>query len=77
MLSVVERHLVRAGIRCSTIRGDVPPKKRSELVDSFNNDPRGAQVCSSFWNSDVAVETSLNAGFSQILDAEFHLEFDE
>ena len=44
MLMVVEHHLVKAGFRCSTIRGDVPAKKRAELVDAFNNDSRGPEV---------------------------------
>ena len=44
MLEVVEHHLTRAGFRCATIRGDVLPKKRTELVDSFNNDPKGPEV---------------------------------
>ena len=44
MLEVVEYHLVTAGFRCSTIRGDVPAKKRADLVDAFNNDPNGPEV---------------------------------
>ena len=44
MLSVVERHLVEADFRCSTIRGDIPPKRRAEMVDLFNNDPLGPEV---------------------------------
>ena len=44
MLEVVQHHLNKAGFRCATIRGDVQPKKRAELVDSFNNDPKGPEV---------------------------------
>ena len=44
MLEVVEYHLITAGFRCSTIRGDVPAKKRADLVDAFNNDPSGPEV---------------------------------
>ena len=44
MLEVVEHHLVKAGFRCSTIRGDVPAKKRADMVDAFNNDVKGPEV---------------------------------
>ncbi len=45
MLEVVEYHLKQEGFACVTIRGDVPAKKRGELVDNFNNDPEGPEVC--------------------------------
>ena len=44
MLTVVERHLVNAGFGCATIKGNVPPKKRTDLVDAFNTDPKGPEV---------------------------------
>ena len=44
MLEVVEYHLGREGFRCCTIKGDVLPKKRGEIVDSFNMDPKGPEV---------------------------------
>ena len=36
--------MFQEGMRCSTIRGDVAPKKRSELVETFNTDPHGPEV---------------------------------
>ncbi len=45
MLDVTEYHLKEAGFRCCTIRGDILPKKRSEIVETFNSDPKGPEVC--------------------------------
>ena len=44
MLMVMEHHVHRLGLRCCTIRGDVPALKRMELVEAFNTDPDGPQV---------------------------------
>ncbi|ESN96427.1 hypothetical protein HELRODRAFT_95427 [Helobdella robusta] len=44
MLEVVEHHLNKKKIRCCTIRGDVSPRKRSGMVETFNNDPKGPEV---------------------------------
>ena len=44
MLDVVEHHLKLEKIRCCTIRGNVAPKARAELVDTFNTDPKGPEV---------------------------------
>ena len=44
MLEVTQHHLSKEGLRCCIIRGDVPPQKRMEVVDAFNNDPRGPEV---------------------------------
>ena len=47
MLDIVEYHLKGLGVRCCTIRGDVPAKKRGELVSTFNQDPDGPEVTTS------------------------------
>lgn len=44
MLEIVELHLKREGFRCVTIKGNVGPKIRAELVDTFNSDPTGPEV---------------------------------
>ena len=44
MLKVIEGHLAKVGLRCVTIRGDVPAKKRTDMVEEFNTDPRGPEV---------------------------------
>lgn len=44
MLEIVRAHLTVEGIRCALIRGDVTPKKRADIVDAFNDDPRGPEV---------------------------------
>ena len=44
MLDVVRRHLNKAGVRCVTIKGDVTPKHRADIVDSFNADESGPEV---------------------------------
>lgn len=44
MLEVAKHHLLKEGLRCCTIKGDIPPKKRMELVDAFNTDPTGPEV---------------------------------
>ena len=46
MLDVVRRHLNKAGVRCVTIKGDVTPKHRADIVDSFNADESGPEVSS-------------------------------
>ena len=44
MLDVVAHHLKERNIKYSVIRGNVPPKKRTEIVDDFNTNPRGTEV---------------------------------
>ncbi|XP_030841222.1 transcription termination factor 2 [Strongylocentrotus purpuratus] len=44
MLDVVASHLKKAGFEYWSIRGDIPPKKRDEALEDFNNNPRGRQV---------------------------------
>ncbi|XP_041476490.1 transcription termination factor 2-like isoform X1 [Lytechinus variegatus] len=44
MLDVVASHLKRAGFEYWSIRGDIPPKKRDEALEDFNNNPRGREV---------------------------------
>lgn len=44
MLDIMAEHLTKAGFRHSTIRGNVPAKKRGEVVEDFNFNPRGPEV---------------------------------
>ncbi|MBN3275314.1 TTF2 factor, partial [Polyodon spathula] len=44
MLRIVAVHLDRIGLRCATIDGSVNPKKRMDLVEEFNTNPKGPQV---------------------------------
>ncbi|KAL3865169.1 hypothetical protein ACJMK2_006788 [Sinanodonta woodiana] len=44
MLEIVSYHLRKMGIFCSLIQGNIPPKKRMEAVEQFNNDPHGPSV---------------------------------
>ncbi|XP_041370526.1 transcription termination factor 2-like [Gigantopelta aegis] len=44
MLDIVAHHLEKLNIKYSVIRGNIPPKKRTELVDDFNTNPRGIEV---------------------------------
>lgn len=44
MLSIVAVHLRQIGLRYATIDGTVNPKRRMDLVEEFNNNPKGPQV---------------------------------
>ncbi|XP_071510982.1 transcription termination factor 2-like [Diadema antillarum] len=44
MLDVVASHLTAAGFEYWSIRGDIPPKKRNEVLEDFNNNPHGREV---------------------------------
>jgi len=44
MLDILASHLSRVNVSYSLIQGSIPAKKRSEIVDDFNNNPRGARV---------------------------------
>jgi hypothetical protein len=44
MLEITERHLVKCGFRCCTIKGSIAAKHRTEIVESFNTDESGAEV---------------------------------
>ena len=44
MLEIIDYHLKVNKLRSAIIKGDVIPKKRSALVDSFNSDPNGPEV---------------------------------
>lgn len=44
MLEIVAHHLSGKGISHAVIQGNIPAKKRMELVDDFNMNPNGAQV---------------------------------
>lgn len=44
MLQIVAVHLRQMGLRYSIIDGTVNPKRRMDLVEEFNTDPKGAQV---------------------------------
>ncbi|NWS72098.1 TTF2 factor, partial [Crotophaga sulcirostris] len=44
MLKVVAVHLQRLGLKYATVDGSVNPKQRMDVVEEFNNNPRGPQV---------------------------------
>ncbi|XP_053912192.1 transcription termination factor 2 isoform X2 [Cuculus canorus] len=44
MLKVVSVHLQRLGLKYATVDGSVNPKQRMDVVEEFNNNPRGPQV---------------------------------
>ncbi|XP_056410815.1 transcription termination factor 2 [Hyla sarda] len=44
MLKIVAVHLKQMGISYATIDGSINPKLRMDVVEDFNNDPRGPQV---------------------------------
>ncbi|XP_062428245.1 transcription termination factor 2 [Rhea pennata] len=44
MLKVVAVHLQRLGLKYATVDGSVNPKQRMDVVEEFNNNPKGPQV---------------------------------
>ncbi|NXW02813.1 TTF2 factor, partial [Fregetta grallaria] len=44
MLKVVAVHLQRLGLKYATLDGSVNPKQRMDVVEAFNNNPKGPQV---------------------------------
>ncbi|NWW74904.1 TTF2 factor, partial [Climacteris rufus] len=44
MLRVVAVHLQRLGLNYATVDGSVNPKQRMDVVEEFNNNPKGPQV---------------------------------
>ncbi|NXO20309.1 TTF2 factor, partial [Cisticola juncidis] len=44
MLKVVAVHLQRLGLKFATVDGSVNPKQRMDVVEEFNNNPKGPQV---------------------------------
>uniref|UniRef100_A0A803V625 Transcription termination factor 2 n=1 Tax=Ficedula albicollis TaxID=59894 RepID=A0A803V625_FICAL len=44
MLQVVAVHLKRLGLKYATVDGSVNPKQRMDVVEEFNNNPKGPQV---------------------------------
>ncbi|NXU00979.1 TTF2 factor, partial [Buphagus erythrorhynchus] len=44
MLKVVAVHLKRLGLKYATVDGSVNPKQRMDVVEEFNNNPKGPQV---------------------------------
>ncbi|NXJ61497.1 TTF2 factor, partial [Rostratula benghalensis] len=44
MLKVVAVHLQRLGLKYATVDGSVNPKERMDVVEEFNNNPKGPQV---------------------------------
>ncbi|NXD69391.1 TTF2 factor, partial [Eolophus roseicapillus] len=44
MLKVVAVHLQQRGLKYATVDGSVKPKQRMDVVEEFNNNPRGPQV---------------------------------
>lgn len=53
MLEIVEFHLKREGFRCCTIKGSVPAKQRSDMVETFNSDPLGPEVCQQIFKNKI------------------------
>ena len=45
MLRIVALHLEKMGMRFAVIDGTVNIKKRMDLVEEFNTNPRGPEVC--------------------------------
>ncbi|XP_048350920.1 transcription termination factor 2 isoform X2 [Sphaerodactylus townsendi] len=44
MLKIVAVHLEKLGLKYATVDGSVSPKQRMDLVEEFNNNPKGSQV---------------------------------
>ncbi|NXK11433.1 TTF2 factor, partial [Herpetotheres cachinnans] len=44
LLKVVGLHLQRLGLKYATVDGSVNPKQRMDVVEEFNNNPKGPQV---------------------------------
>ncbi|XP_065532691.1 transcription termination factor 2 isoform X2 [Lathamus discolor] len=44
MLKVVAVHLQQRGLKYATVDGSVKPKQRMDVVEEFNNNPKGPQV---------------------------------
>eukprot|EP00079_Xenopus_tropicalis_P014042 XP_002944371.1 PREDICTED: transcription termination factor 2-like [Xenopus tropicalis] len=44
MLKIVAAHLKLIGLSYATIDGSVNPKQRMDMVEDFNNNPKGPQV---------------------------------
>ncbi|XP_066476167.1 transcription termination factor 2 isoform X2 [Tiliqua scincoides] len=44
MLKVVAVHLEKLGLKYATVDGSVNPKQRMDVVEEFNNNPKGPQV---------------------------------
>ncbi|XP_070539750.1 transcription termination factor 2-like [Ptychodera flava] len=44
MLEIMSHHLNKSGYKYCTIKGNVTPKQRAEIVETFNNDPHGPEV---------------------------------
>nr|XP_060623120.1 transcription termination factor 2 [Anolis sagrei ordinatus] len=44
MLKVVAVHLKKLGLRYATVDGSVNPKQRMDVVEEFNNNPKGPEV---------------------------------
>lgn len=44
MLEVVAVHLQQQGLKYATVDGSVKPKQRMDVVEEFNNNPKGPQV---------------------------------
>ncbi|NXP13529.1 TTF2 factor, partial [Thinocorus orbignyianus] len=44
MLKVVAVHLRRLGLKYATVDGSINPKERMDVVEEFNNNPKGPQV---------------------------------
>lgn len=45
MLHIVAVHLKKMGLTFAVIDGTVNPKRRMDLVEEFNTNPKGPQAC--------------------------------
>ncbi|XP_070606136.1 transcription termination factor 2 [Erythrolamprus reginae] len=44
MLKIVAKHLDKLGLKYATVDGSVNPKQRMDVVEEFNNNPKGTKV---------------------------------
>lgn len=53
MLHIVAVHLEKMGLKFAVIDGTVNPKRRMDLVEEFNTNPKGPQVYGIFLHIDI------------------------
>lgn len=44
MLKIVAIHLDKLGLKHAVVDGSVNPKQRMDIVEEFNNNPKGTKV---------------------------------
>ncbi len=55
MLRIVAGHLGKMGLTFAVIDGTVNPKRRMDLVEEFNTNPKGPQVYGLFLHTDFSL----------------------